>query len=291
MSKKDKEIDHVSGTETTGHEWDGIKELNTPLPRWWLGLFYICIGIAVVYWVFMPAWPTPWGYTHGLLNHSVRDDVASSVQALKDARVARELELSHESLQQIQGNPDLLQFALAEGKAAFGDNCAPCHGAGAQGSHGYPNLNDDVWLWGGTLNDIQHTITVGVRSTSPETRQSQMPSFGRDAILKPEQIDDLTQYVLHLRGNPADKAAVGRAAKLFADNCSACHGPDGKGSPAFGAPNLTEHEGWLYGPRAEDIHDQIWNGHGGVMPTWGGRLSPETIKSLAIYVHSLGGGE
>jgi cytochrome c oxidase cbb3-type subunit 3 len=179
---------------------------------------------------------------------------------------------------------------MAEGKAAFGDNCAPCHGSGGQGAHGYPNLNDDVWLWGGRLEDIQHTITVGVRSTAGDTRQSQMPAFGRDNILKPEQVDDLTDYVVHLSGRPANGAAVARAAKLFQENCAACHGAQGKGDRKVGAPNLTDNE-WLYGSRREDIHDQIWNGHGGVMPTWGGRLSPEEIKSLAIFVHSLGGGE
>jgi len=288
MSKKD--VDQHTGTETTGHEWDGIKELNTPLPRWWLGIFYACIVWAVGYWVLMPAWPLVHGYTHGLLNHSQRDAVTAAVQQLKDARAAKEHELDHATLEQIQANPDLLQFALAEGKAAFGDNCAPCHGSGAQGGHGYPNLNDDVWLWGGKLEDIQHTITVGVRSTAPDTRQSQMPSFGRDNILKPEQIDDLTEYVVHLSGRAADAKAVARATKLFADNCAACHGPAGKGNRQFGAPNLTDNE-WLYGPTREDIHDQIWYGRGGVMPTWGGRLSPETIKSLAVYVHSLGGGE
>ena len=286
-----KEIDHVSGTETTGHEWDGITELNTPLPRWWLWLFYACIVFAIGYWILMPAWPTFGGYTHGLLNHSVRDDVQAGLHALKTARAGKEAELAHASLQDIEKNPDLLQFALAEGKASFGDNCAPCHGAGGQGSRGYPNLNDDVWLWGGKLDDIQHTITVGVRSTSPNTRQSQMPSFGRDAMLNPAQVDDLTQYVLHLRAQPANMAAVKRATKLFADNCSVCHGAEGKGNRSMGAPNLTVHSGWLYGSRREDVHDQIWNGHGGVMPTWEGRLSPETIKSLAIYVHSLGGGE
>jgi cytochrome c oxidase cbb3-type subunit 3 len=290
VSDDKKEIDQHSGTETTGHEWDGIKELNTPLPRWWLGIFYACIVWAIGYWILMPAWPMLHGYTHGLLNHSQRDDVTAAVQALKDTRASKEHELDHATLEQIQANPDLLQFALAEGKAAFGDNCAPCHGSGAQGAHGYPNLNDDVWLWGGKLEDIQHTITVGVRSTSPDTRQSQMPSFGRDGMLKPEQVDDLTEYVVHLSGRPADANAVTRAAKLFADNCAVCHGPQGNGNREFGAPNLTDNE-WLYGPTRYDIHDQIWNGHGGVMPTWGGRLSPETIKALAVYVHSLGGGE
>jgi len=285
-----KEIDQHSGTETTGHEWDGIKELNTPLPRWWLGIFYACIVWAIGYWIVMPAWPMIHGYTHGLLNHSQRDAVTGAVKALQDARRAKEKELSVATLQQIQSNPDLQQFAIAEGRTVFGDNCAPCHGSGGQGARGYPNLNDDVWLWGGKLADIQHTITVGVRSTDPNTRQSQMPAFGRDGILKPEQVDDLTEYVVHLSGRPANAAALKRAGELFADNCAQCHGAQGKGDREFGAPNLTDND-WLYGPTREDIHDQIWNGHGGVMPTWAGRLSPETIKSLAVYVHSLGGGE
>jgi cytochrome c oxidase cbb3-type subunit 3 len=289
MSDK-KEIDEVSGTQTTGHEWDGIKELNTPLPRWWIGIFYACIVWAIGYWILMPAWPLLNGYTHGYFNHSQRDDVTKNVDALKTARAAKEHELANASLTKIQANPELLQFALAEGKSVFGDNCVPCHGAGGQGARGYPNLNDDVWLWGGKLEDIQHTITVGIRSTGLETRQSEMPAFGRDGILKPAQIEDLTEYVVHISGRPADPAAVGRAAKLFAENCAACHGPAGKGDRKFGAPNLTDNE-WEYGSKREDIHDQIWNGHGGVMPTWGGRLTPETIKALAVYVHSLGGGE
>lgn len=288
MSKKS--VDDVSGTETTGHEWDGIKELNTPLPRWWIWIFAATIVWAVGYWIVYPAWPGISGYTHGLLNHSQRDEVTANVAALKAARAGRELALTDASLAQIQADPQLLQFAMAEGKAAFGDNCAACHGAGGQGAHGYPNLNDDVWLWGGKLEDIQHTITVGVRSTADDTRKSQMPSFGRDGMLKPEQISDLTEYVVHLSGRAADAAAVARAAPLFQDNCAACHGANGKGNRAYGAPNLTDNE-WLYGPRREDIADQIYNGHGGVMPTWRGRLSPQTIKSLAVYVHSLGGGE
>lgn len=285
-----KEVDQVSGTETTGHEWDGIKELNTPLPRWWLVVFYGCIAWAVVYWVLMPAWPTLHGYTHGLLGYSQRAAVASSIKDLNAFRAKEAAGLDNASLQQIVKDPKLLEFALAEGKSVFGDNCAPCHGSGAQGSKGYPNLNDDDWLWGGSLKDIQHTITVGIRSTSPDTRQSQMPAFGRDNLLKPAQINDLTEYVVHLSGREADAAAVARAKPLFETNCAACHGPDGKGNRMFGAPNLTD-QVWLYGSKRAAIHDQIVNGHGGVMPTWGGRLSPETIKSLAVYVHSLGGGE
>jgi cytochrome c oxidase cbb3-type subunit 3 len=288
MSKKD--VDDFSGTETTGHEWDGIKELDNPLPRWWLVVFLACIVWAVGYWVVYPAWPGITGYTRGILNHSQRDEVTADVAALKAGRATRVNALHNDSLEQIQATPDLQQFAMAEGKALFGDNCAPCHGAGGQGAHGYPNLNDDVWLWGGSLSDIQHTITVGVRSTSAQTRQSQMPSFGRDGILKPDQVADLTEYVVHLSGRPADNAAVNRATKLFAQNCAMCHGTAGRGNRQVGAPNLTDNE-WLYGSTRDDISDQIWNGHGGVMPTWSGRLTPEEIKSLTIYVHNLGGGE
>jgi cytochrome c oxidase cbb3-type subunit 3 len=290
VSTHDKDIDTHTGTETTGHEWDGITELNTPLPRWWLGIFYACIVWAIGYWILMPAWPTLDGYTQGLLNHSQREDVANAVSDLAKGRAAREKALAHATLKQIQDNPDLLQFAMAEGHSAFANNCAQCHGAGAQGFKGYPNLNDDVWLWGGTLADIQHTITVGVRSTATDTRQSQMPAFGKDAILTETQIADLTQFVMHLSHRAADPTAVKRATKLFADNCAACHGDKGTGNRTMGAPNLTDRD-WLYGGAPENIHDQIWYGRGGVMPTWGGKLSPETIKSLAVYVHSLGGGE
>ena len=288
MTKRD--IDELSGTETTGHEWDGIKELNTPLPKWWLGIFYATIIWAIGYWIVYPAWPTLSGYTQGIFHHSQREDVTAKVAALKAMRATEERALAKASLADIQRDPNLQQFAMAEGKALFGDNCVPCHGAGGQGGHGYPNLNDDVWLWGGSLTDIQHTITVGVRSISPDTRQSQMPAFGRDGILKPAQVDDLTEYVVHLSNRSADGKAVARASKLFQENCAVCHGAEGKGNRSLGAPNLTDNE-WLYGSTRDDIRDQIWNAHGGVMPTWGGRLTPEEIKALAVYVHSLGGGE
>jgi cytochrome c oxidase cbb3-type subunit 3 len=285
-----KEVDKHSGTQTTGHEWDGIKELDTPMPRWWVGIFYATIVWAVGYWIVMPAWPTLTGYTRGWLDHSQRDAVTAEVAALKSARAAREKILGNASLAQIQADPSLLQFAMAEGKTVFGDNCAGCHGSGGQGFKGYPNLNDDVWLWGGKLADIQHTVAVGVRSVHPDTRQSQMPAWGKSGILKPEQIDDLADYVLHLSHRPANPASVARAMPLFKENCASCHGPSGQGQRKDGAPNLTDNE-WLYGGSRDEIREQIWNAHSGVMPTWGGRLSPATIKALSVYVHSLGGGE
>jgi cytochrome c oxidase cbb3-type subunit 3 len=285
-----KEVDATSGTETTGHEWDGIKELNTPLPRWWLWVLYATIIWSVGYWVLYPAWPTLTGYTQGVLNQSQRDDVAQAVTALKSAREEQGRVLANASLEQIEADPNLFQFAREAGKSAFGDNCATCHGSGAQGFKGYPNLNDDVWLWGGKLDEIKRTITVGVRSTHPDTRVSLMPAFGKDKMLEPAQINDVTEYVLSISGGKANTQAAARGTQLYADNCASCHGAEGKGMREFGAPNLTDKE-WLYGGTREDIKAQIVNGRNGVMPTWGQRLDPMTIDALAVYVHSLGGGE
>ncbi len=285
-----RKVDPETGFDDTGHEWDGIRELDRPLPRWWLWVFYASILTAVVYWILMPAWPTPWGNTRGILHQSDRAKVVGDLHALSVQRSAEAKMLDKASLEQIEKDPRLLAYALAEGQSIFGDNCATCHGTGGAGGKGYANLRDDVWLWGGSLEDIQHTITVGVRSGQPDARTSQMPSFGRDGILKPEQIDDLTEYVVALSGRPAGAAAARRAATVFHDNCAVCHGPNGTGNPALGAPNLTDGD-WLYGADRASIHDQIWNGHGGVMPSWRARFDPATIKALAVYIHANAGGQ
>jgi cytochrome c oxidase cbb3-type subunit 3 len=290
MSPRERETDEISGVETTGHEWDGIKELDNPLPRWWLWVFWASILAAVIYWVLMPAWPGLHGYTPGLLHYSDRVKVVHDLDKLKAQRGAEGAKLTNASLEQIESDPDLQAYALAVGQSVFGDNCATCHGVGGTGGKGYANLRDDVWLWGGTLEDIQHTITVGVRSGDPDARMSQMPAFGRDEMLQPAQVDDLTEYVVALSNRKANPAAVQRAGPLFADNCAACHGPAGQGNPAVGAPSLTDDD-WLYGDDRQAIHDQIWNGRGGVMPAWGHRFSPETIKALAVYIHANAGGQ
>lgn len=283
------ERDEHSGIETTGHEWDGIKELDNPLPRWWLWIFYASIVVAIIYWVLMPAWPGLRGYTPGLLNQSDRADVAEELQALQVQRGRGEAMLATASLQQIATDPDLQAYALLVGQSVFGDNCATCHGAGGGGTRGYPNLRDDVWLWGGSLDEIEHTLRVGVRAAHPETRTSMMPAFGRDGLLTPAQVSDMTEYVVALSGRPADAAAVGRSQQLYADNCAACHAPNGVGDQAQGAPNLTDRE-WLYGSDRESIRGQIHNGRNGVMPSWEGRFSPAVIKALAVYVHVNAGG-
>ena len=285
----DREKDAHSGVETTGHEWDGIKELDNPLPRWWLILFYICIAVAVVYWVLMPAWPTLNGYTHGILNQSDRANVAKDMKDLAVKRGHQGVILEKASLEQIEQDPNLQAYAMASGQAVFGDNCAPCHGAGGGGGKGYANLRDDVWLWGGGLADIQRTLTYGIRSGDPDARVSMMPSFGRDALLKPQQVDDLTEYVVALSHRKANPASVARAAPVFAEQCAACHGADGKGQQAVGAPNLTDAD-WLYGGDRKSIHDQIWFGRGGVMPAWRTRLTEAQIKAVTVYVHVNSGG-
>lgn len=283
--------DEHTGVDTTGHEWDGIRELDNPLPRWWLWVWYATIAFSIVYWVLMPAWPGISGYTRGVLGHSDRANVAADLRALQALRGERESQLLNASLEEIERDPDLQAHALAIGQSVFGDNCASCHGVGGAGARGYPNLRDDVWLWGGTLQDIEHTIRVGVRAGHAETRTSMMPAFGRDRMLNGGQISDLTEYVVSLSGREADAAAVGRAAQLYADNCAACHGPTGAGAVEMGAPNLTDRE-WLYGSDRASISGQIHNGRNGVMPTWENRFSPGVIKALAVYIHAnAGGGE
>ncbi len=279
-----------AGDATTGHEWDGIRELDNPLPRWWLWTWYACIAFAVVYWVLMPSWPGLHGYSKGLLHRSDRAEVAKDLKALEAQRGAELIQLRTASLETIEKTPALQSFALSVGQSVFGDNCATCHGQGGTGAKGYANLRDDVWLWGGSLEQIQQTITHGVRAVDPQTRSTQMPAFGQDQLLKPAEIGDLTEYVVALSHRRADRAAIARAAPVFAAQCAACHGADGRGNQTLGAPNLTDSD-WLYGSDRASIHDQIVHGRGGVMPAWGARLSPETIKALAVYIHVNAGGQ
>ena len=288
---ENKEIDAVSGTPTTGHEWDGIKELNTPLPRWWLLTFYATIIWAIGYWVVYPAWPMISGFTTGVLHYSSRANVAVDLADLEKVRGEKMVALAAAPLADIEKDPALLALARARGKAAFGDNCAPCHGIGATGSKGFPNLNDDDWLWGGKLDQILQTIQHGARSGDPKGHEGSMLAFGQQGILKPAEIVTVANYVRSLSGLPTaagyDKAA---GAKIFADNCAACHGDQGQGNTQFGAPRLNG-KLWLYGGDRETIVQTISYARKGVMPNWGARLDPATIKALALYVHSLGGGQ
>lgn len=286
----DKHVDEISGVETTGHEWDGIRELNNPLPRWWLWTFYVTILWAIGYWIAMPAWPLISSYTRGVLDHSQRANVAEELAAADAQRQEFASKLADASLERIRTEPELLNFALAGGESAFKVNCSQCHGTGAAGGVGYPNLNDDDWLWGGKLDDIEHTIRYGIRSAHEETRTNEMPAFGRDQLLGADEISAVTDYVLSLSGGAAEGADLETGKTVFVEQCAACHMEDGKGSYELGAPDLTDGI-WLYGGDRADVIATIRNSRGGVMPAWQGRLDSATIKQLAIYVHSLGGGE
>jgi len=285
-----KETDEITGTETTGHEWDGIKELNTPLPRWWLWTFYATVIWAIGYWIAMPAWPLVSSYTKGVIGYSNRAVVAERIAEARAAQSQYLERIEAADLDAIAGDPELLNFAIAGGRSAFAVNCSQCHGLGAAGGVGYPNLNDDAWIWGGTLDDISQTIHYGIRSDHDETQLGDMPAFLRDGLLDREQVADVATFVLSLSGDVEDSAAAARGADVFAENCAACHQEGGVGMTEVGAPNLSD-EIWLYGGDRETVLNSISNGRAGVMPAWTGRLDDATIKQLAVYVHSLGGGQ
>ena len=286
-----KRIDQPTGTETVGHEWDGIEELNTPLPRWWLWTFYASILFAIVYVVLYPALPMLHGASQGTLGWTSHGQLDRDLAARNAELAPVYAAIAQTPVDQLPGHPQLLQAAVEGGRAAFRMHCTQCHGSGAAGSPGYPNLNDDDWLWAGDLAGIEYTITNGARNPDhAQTRMSQMPAFGRDSILQPAQIEDVVAYVRAISHQQSASAAAARGSALFAQNCAVCHGPQGHGNRQVGAPNLTDAI-WLYGGDADTLRATITNARYGVMPRWGGRLDPVTIRMLAAYVHSLGGGE
>ena len=280
------EKDAITGTLTTGHEWDGIKELNTPLPKWWIYVFYACIAWSAVYVVLYPSLP----WIGGTLGWSRRAELTETINAERE-RVKPLLDrIKATSAEEVQKAADLRDFSIAGGRAAFADNCAPCHGSGGAGAKGgFPALVDDEWIWGGSLEQIERTIRYGVRSAHAETRQSQMPRFGIDALLTPAQIADVAEHVLSLTGRATAIASATRGRPLYADMCAACPGDSGQGNKELGAPSLADRI-WLYGSDKASIERSIYTGRGGVMPAWTDRLDETTIRMLTIYVQSLGGG-
>lgn len=302
-----KDIDEVSGVETTGHSWDGLKELNNPLPRWWVWVFLITIIWSIWYFVVYPAWPVPGGATEGTSGYTQYKELSESQQEIIERQAAYLERFEDASLEQIMQDPELYAFAMAGGKSAFKDNCATCHGTGGEGGKGYPNLNDDDWLWGGQLSEIHQTLEYGIRADNWDTRMSQMPAFGQDKLLNKDEINAVVDYVLSLSGaKPAGGAGHHKAgeeheeydvvaslqtgAQIFQQQCASCHGSDAKGDHEFGAPNLTDAI-WLYGGERENVFNTIYYARGGMMPAWGPRLDENTIKQLSVYIHELGGGE
>jgi cytochrome c oxidase cbb3-type subunit 3 len=279
--------------ETTGHSWDGIEEYNNPLPRWWVWVFYATIVWGIGYTIAYPAWPLITQATPGLLGASTRADVEVEIAAVDKANAAIKEKLVAEDLTAIGADPELANYAERAGAAVFKTNCAQCHGSGAAGveGKGYPNLLDDDWLWGGTMEDIHTTVTYGIRNTTdPNVRYSEMPKFGLDGILDATQIAQVAEHVLAISGQEHDAALAAEGATIFADNCAACHMEDGSGDRLQGAPKLTDAI-WLYGGSREKIIETVTKARFGVMPNWNERLSEDEIRAVAYYVHSRGGGE
>lgn len=284
------EKDALTGRETTGHEWDGIRELNTPLPKWWLYTFIASILFSAGYCILYPSVPFLHSYFPGLLGYSQRVEVENAVQAGNAARADFRARIATSPVEEIPKNRELFDFAMIGGKIAFNDNCAACHRVGGAGAKGYPNLADDDWLWGGSLSRIHETISLGIRNANPNSRQSAMPAF--EGMLKPKEIGDVADYVRSLskQPEPGMADAVARGGRLFADNCAACHGEKGEGNQEMGSKNLANGI-FLYGGDRKTIVETVTRGRGGSMPAWSERLDPTTIKMLAVYVHGLGGGQ
>ncbi len=274
--------------ETTGHSWDGIEEYNNPLPRWWLWTLYATIIWAVLYAIAYPSVPLINGAWPGLLGWSTRGEVEKDIQSFKEANAAIESKLAAADLTTVAADPVLQSYAVNAGAAVFRTNCSQCHGSGAAGSKGYPNLLDNDWLWGGDIESIAYTVRHGIRSSDEDTRVSDMPAFGE--FLSKQEIDQAVNYVLSLGKLENDPALAKEGAVVFADNCAACHGDDGTGDRSVGAPNLTDFI-WLFGSDPESIRYTITFARNAEMPTWGSKLSDAQINAVAAYVHQLGGGE
>lgn len=284
------EKDSVTGRETTGHEWDGLKELDTPLPKWWLYVFYATIAFAIVWAVIYPA--IPMTGARGLSGWTARGAIGPELEAERVAREPMLAKLRAATPAQIAADPTLRAYALAGGRIAFANNCAGCHGSGGQGAAGgFPSLADDDWLYGGGLEAIQFTIQHGVRNgADADARGIAMPRFLADGLLTAPQVNDVTEHLLALTGRATDAAAAGRGAAVFAENCASCHGEKGEGNRDMGAPRLND-QVWLYGGDKASILRSVGYSRAGVMPDWSTRLDPAIVNMLTVYVHALGGGE
>lgn len=284
--------DPVTGRTTTGHEWNGIEELETPIPRVVFAFLAATVVFALICWVLYPTWPLGRTFTKGITGFDQRnlvtEQVASADAARADAWAGKVETMSYAD---IEADPALMSSVRQAGRTLFDDNCAACHGANATGGPGFPDLAAKAWLWGGEPETIEETIRVGINSTNDDTRSSQMLAFGRDAMLDREQIGNVVAYVRSLSGalpTEGNEERIAAGKQVFAENCVACHGDDAKGSHDVGAPNLTD-ASWIYGGDEQSVYTSVYSGRQGHMPHWGGRLSPLQIKLLALYVHTLDG--
>lgn len=283
--------DELTGIDTTGHSWDGIKELNNPLPRWWLWTLYATIVWAFAYAIAYPSWPLINSATEGFLGWGSRADLHADVASADATKSVFRDKIAGMTVTQILADQEVRPFASNAGASLFRVNCTQCHGSGAQGSAGFPNLNDDSWIWGGTPEQIELTIAHGIRdATNDQSRLSLMPAFGKDGLLNDDQIGQATEFVLSLAGLEHDAGKAGTGAQVYSDNCASCHGVRGEGNLELGAPQLNDAI-WLYGGSRAEITRQVREPRHGMMPGWLARLGETEVKELAVYVHSLGGGK
>ncbi len=289
------EHDPVTGRSTTGHEWDGIKELNTPLPKWWVYVFYTCIVWAIGFWILYPSWPTLDAYFGGVLNQNDHVELRQETAAVAQERDRFRSRIAALSVAEVEADPELRTFAMASGRAVFNEACSPCHQVGAGGTEGYPSLVDDKWIWGGTSEAIYQTIKYGVRNENPHSRDPEktgMQAFG--GILTPKEIEQVAEYVAESLSQ-GKKIADMPGQKIFQENCVVCHGDHGQGDKTLGAPPLNVPVGWTFKRSNETLKQaivrQVTNPQKGYMPDWSSRLSDPVIKELTVYVHTLGGGQ
>lgn len=279
------ERDDHTGHLTTGHEWNGIKELNTRVPR----IVWVCLLgtflYSVVYWLLMPAWPLGDHATRGILDYREQDVVAEQIDHANRMFGSWKQDLLKKDIQSPNLDPILLEKVLVAGKSLFGDNCSACHGIDGNGNLGFPSLADGSWLWSGEVVGIEETIRYGINSPHDDTQVSQMPAFGHDGLLSRNEVIELVGYLQSVSKGTSASSISAAGGLLFADNCAACHGDDAKGV-GIGAPNLTDNF-WIYGSSRQQLFETIWNGRQGHMPAWEGRLNDEQIRILAIFVSNL----
>ncbi|MCI4663467.1 MAG: cytochrome-c oxidase, cbb3-type subunit III [Neomegalonema sp.] len=292
----DPKKDDVTGVETTGHEWDGIQELNNPLPSWWLWIFYATVVWSIGFTIAYPAWPMLTEATKGMLGYSSRAEVAKEIEKAEAALATTRAKIKSSSLEEIRKNTELFDFAVARGGGLFKLHCSTCHGSNAAGAKGYPSLIDDDWIWGGSLKEIAYTISHGIRQTEEDglptekARASAMPAFGAQGILKRGEVKAVAEYVLKLSKQDHDPKLAAEGEPIYAKQCVRCHGAEGKGDRSLGAPNLSD-QIWLYGGDRKTVFTTIYHSRAGAMPAWLDKLDETSVKELTIYVHSLGGGE
>lgn len=288
MSDKNK-VDETTGVETTGHSWDGIEELNNPLPRWWLWTFYLTIIWGIGYTIAYPAWPMISSTTSGMLGWDSRELVNKDIVAHEAKNAGLVEELVSAELATLDSSDDLHRYAVARGGAVFRAQCSQCHGSGAAGAKGYPNLLDDDWLWGGSMDQIAYSVRHGIRNdTDRDAHYSEMPAFGD--LLSKDEINSVVEYVVSLSNKDVDADLAAAGAEVYVDQCASCHGDTATGDRSQGAPNLGDAI-WLYGGDRETLIETVKNARFGVMPAWGQRLSDADVRAVSVYVHSLGGGE